>query len=326
MDLSYLLSLQAWRESMGGALDGVFLLISELGMPTIPLLVSLVCYWSVCKRTGLYLMFACNVSDWLNGVLKLWCSVYRPWVRDARLIPVKGALSGASGYSFPSGHSSKAAAFYGGLAWQLRRRKAWMILCLLAVPLVMFSRNYLGVHTPQDVLVGMAVGGLTLALVGYGSRLLEKKPEADVPLALGVIALCALSIVFVSLKAYPMDYAADGSLLVDPEKMKPDTYLSAGAVIGMMAGWLLERRAVHFSTEGVSLCKRLLRSATGIAVVLALYLGVGKAFQVWLGANWGGLLRTTLMCFYAAGLHPLLFTRAEAMADRRGNPSVSAEG
>ena len=106
MDLQYLLWLQGLRESLSGALDGFFLLVSQLGKAELPMAVTLIVYWCFSREVGQRLLFCLNGSDLFNNVLKLSCCVYRPWVREAAIHPVEKALSTATGYSFPSGHSS----------------------------------------------------------------------------------------------------------------------------------------------------------------------------------------------------------------------------
>ena len=76
----------------------------------------------------------------------------------------------ASGFAFPSGHATQAAAVYGGFAWLAAgwvtawaRKVAVWTGAVLAVLVVGVSRVYLGVHWPTDVLGGWALGGLWLA-------------------------------------------------------------------------------------------------------------------------------------------------------------------
>lgn len=68
-------------------------------------------------------------------------------------------------YSFPSGHSATSICFYGLLAVILAgsiksraRRRALRIAACLLVLSIGFSRVYLGVHYPADVLGGYAFG------------------------------------------------------------------------------------------------------------------------------------------------------------------------
>ena len=78
----------------------------------------------------------------------------------------------ASFYSFPSGHATVAVGFYGMLtmilAYRLRGVARWTVVLsgALVVLLIGFSRLYLGVHYPTDVLAGYLSALLWLVCVG----------------------------------------------------------------------------------------------------------------------------------------------------------------
>jgi undecaprenyl-diphosphatase len=78
----------------------------------------------------------------------------------------------ASFYSFPSGHATVAVGFYGMLtvilAYRLRGVARWVVAAcgLLVVLLIGFSRLYLGVHYPTDILAGYLSALLWLVCVG----------------------------------------------------------------------------------------------------------------------------------------------------------------
>lgn len=73
------------------------------------------------------------------------------------------------GASFPSGHSLNSLLVWCLLALVIasvgRRRKVWARLLYLLPPLVGWTRIYLGVHWPSDVLAGWAIGLLLLAAI-----------------------------------------------------------------------------------------------------------------------------------------------------------------
>lgn len=78
----------------------------------------------------------------------------------------------ASSYSFPSGHATIAAGFYGTLtlllAFRLTGLKRWAVVVfgVLLVLLIGFSRLYLGVHYPTDVLAGYLATPLWISTIG----------------------------------------------------------------------------------------------------------------------------------------------------------------
>jgi undecaprenyl-diphosphatase len=80
--------------------------------------------------------------------------------------------------SFPSGHALYAASVFGGLAVLLtarvRNRLLQLAIWFVAISLILlvgFSRVYLGVHYPSDVLAGYAIGTIWVTAVAFGDRL-----------------------------------------------------------------------------------------------------------------------------------------------------------
>ncbi|WP_245864409.1 phosphatase PAP2 family protein [Paenibacillus donghaensis] len=101
-------------------------------------------------------------SQVLNTLMKLWFRRERPDLH--RMIE-------QAGFSFPSGHSMAAFSLYGVTAfllWRhLRSRRERVVLILLVVFMtggIGWSRIYLGVHYPSDVIGGYAVSGAWLML------------------------------------------------------------------------------------------------------------------------------------------------------------------
>jgi undecaprenyl-diphosphatase len=84
----------------------------------------------------------------------------------------------ASGYAFPSGHTTTATVGYGLsamlIAIALPRARNWAIATAVVLTIIVgLSRVYLGVHWPTDVLGGwvLGVGWLAVgAAIGYAAR------------------------------------------------------------------------------------------------------------------------------------------------------------
>jgi membrane-associated phospholipid phosphatase len=98
-----------------------------------------------------------------------------------RARPTLNPIAETLGPSFPSGHSSTAAAFYAALALILARRRSPRVRALLAggagaiAIAVAASRVLLGVHWLSDVIAGVFLGWLWFAIcaVAFGGRRLE---------------------------------------------------------------------------------------------------------------------------------------------------------
>ena len=139
-------------------LDFLFLTVTHLGEELVFLALAIVIFWCVSKREGYYILITGLVGTVVNQSLKLICRVRRPWTYPG-FSAVEGAIGEATGYSFPSGHTQNVVGTLGGMARWTRRLWLRITLIVLAV-LVAFSRMYLGVHTPLDVFVSLAVAAM----------------------------------------------------------------------------------------------------------------------------------------------------------------------
>lgn len=89
-----------------------------------------------------------------NLLIKPMAARPRPWVTMADWQPL---LMSSDPHSFPSGHTTAAFAFAAAICVLLPVRWA-KAAALLAAALMGFSRLYVGVHFPTDVLAGALVG------------------------------------------------------------------------------------------------------------------------------------------------------------------------
>ena len=303
MDIEILLALQKFREGAGAFLTEFFQKMSFIGEMSVVLIIIGEIYWCVSKEFGNYLLMGWSGNRIVNGLLKVTVCAYRPWIRDPRMAPHHEAMITATGYSFPSGHSMNGASLYGGAAIRKELPRALRIFLGLIVVLIAFSRNFLGVHTPQDILVGTATGLLVMWLTGRLLKWIETHPEKDIPVMIIGIAIAVAVAVFAAIKGYPEDKDAAGKLLVDGKKMANDTYKGVGWVIGYLVGWVLERRFIGFSTD-VPMLTRVTRFVTGILGFYAVTLIFVPLIKGWIPGAAGTISSCFLQMFYVSFLFP----------------------
>ena len=157
--------LYALQEIRTPALDAVMQLITRLGEETVFMVVAIVVFWCVSKKGGYYLLSVGFFGALTNQFLKITFRIPRPWVLDPDFQIVESAREAATGYSFPSGHTQSAVGTFGGMARMTKVKWLRWVLIVIAL-LVSFSRLYLGVHFPTDVLAGAIVGMISAWLMG----------------------------------------------------------------------------------------------------------------------------------------------------------------
>lgn len=146
-------------------LDQLMLLITSTGNEAAVVVLGIVVYvfWRRGDKLDALTVLASFVGAvCIDAALKLLFARPRPHV-----FPPFVSLNT---YSFPSGHALTAVALYGLLAillWR-RRHRWWALVSGLWVFLVGFSRVYLGVHYPSDVLGSLTLGTLWLFIVVAG--------------------------------------------------------------------------------------------------------------------------------------------------------------
>lgn len=309
MDIEYLLLLQNFRNSINDAWTPFMEDISLFAISYI-LLLPVFVYWCLNKKAGLFTLFALNISWTMNALVKLTCCVYRPWIRDARIIPAGDAISTAGGYSFPSGHTMMAGPVYGGLAVYTRKIKWLCGLFVLAILVTMFSRNYLGVHTPQDVVVGLILSVVALYIAHWIMSFLERNPEKENIMLFVLFVIGIASLVYVNVKPYPMDYV-DGKLLVDPARMKRDAWGDIGGFLAFIPAYYIEKRYIKFQATGFNV-KGVILCVIGLIPFVLIISGLSKITVGMFGEYWGRLANRTVMMFYVVVIWPTvikLFTR-----------------
>ena len=280
--------------------DAVFSAVTHLGEETVFMAAALFVFWCVGKRQGYYLLAVGFAGTVLNQFLKLICRVPRPWVRDPNFTIVESARAEATGYSFPSGHSQNAIGTFGGIA-RFTRRKWVRAAAIVVAVLVPLSRMYLGVHTPLDVGVAAVIAvALVFALYPLMERSDSRHGVMGAVLAV-MLALAVGYLLFVSLYPFPAD--VDAANLASGVE---NAWKLLGATVGMLVGWWLDVRFIHFDTRAVWYVQ-LIKLVGGLALLLGIRAVLKAPLAAALGAGAGGAVRYGVMVLFAAAVWPMVF-------------------
>lgn len=281
-------------------LDTVMAAITHLGEETVFMVAALFVFWCVSKRHGYYLLAIGFAGTVLNQFLKLLFRIPRPWVLDSDFTIVESARAQATGYSFPSGHSQNAIGTFGGIA-RFTRRKWVRVAAIVVAVLVPLSRMYLGVHTPLDVGVAAVIAvALVFALYPLMERSDSRHGVMGAVLAV-MLALAVGYLLFVSLYSFPAD--VDAANLASGVE---NAWKLLGATVGMLVGWWLDVRFIHFDTRAVWYVQ-LIKLVGGLALLLGIRAVLKAPLAAALGAGAGGAVRYGVMVLFAAAVWPMVF-------------------
>ena len=226
-------------------LNGVFEGITLFGEETLIILLVVALWFAVDKKLAQQVFFVTATSLSVNGIIKNFAKVPRPFTKGVSCV----RLDTATGYAFPSGHTQ------GFTTWSsffaVKFKKTWLtILVAVLVGLVAFSRLYLGAHYPSDVIVGIALG---VGIAILGNYLFEKVKDLK-KLYLGTLLVLTPFIVYFLFVADPL-FA--------------DLFKTFGMVGGMVAVSFLDEKTEPLSYD-VVWWKKLVRIVLGVVLAVAL--------------------------------------------------------
>jgi membrane-associated phospholipid phosphatase len=307
-------AVQGW----GTWLTSPMKILSFLGTEDFLILLLPILYWCVDNILGIRVAIILMLSTSLNGALKLAFHGPRPYWYS----PSVHGMAEETSFGIPSNHAQNAVAVWGTLAARLKKVWGWIVAVLLIL-LIGFSRLFLGVHFPHDVLIGWLVGGLVLWLaLRFWDPLVAwvKKQSASWQILaafLVSLALFLLSLIpAIWLKATnwqpPQNWAAYATQAISLQ----NAATSAGIVFGLLAGLVWIARQGGFQTRG-SWWKLVLRYLLGLAGVLVIRYGLKFIFPEGetVLALFLRYLRYTLIGFWVSAMAPWTFIRLK-LADK----------
>lgn len=259
----FLENLAQWRMPL---LNYYFLAAAFLGKEEFFLIAPPAVYWLYNKQIGRRLAYLLILGTWTNEALKNLFRVPRP--------PLAIAMAEEVGYGLPSGHAQLSTMLWGYAGWSLRRAIRWLpALTLWLIASISFSRVYLGVHYPADVLAGLLVGVFFLwaslraepRLADWYGRL-SSRQVIVLAVILSVLALVAMPS---GGRPWPVEIAST----------------EAGLILGALIGFDREKRQVGFAVAG-SPAQKIGRYLLGLFLLVLVWAGLRVLF----GAIAGGHL------------------------------------
>jgi membrane-associated phospholipid phosphatase len=199
-------------------------------------------YWVYEKRFTVRLASLFMLSAYTNSAFKYAFATERPPQRLHRV--------SQPGYSFPSGHAQTTTTFLGYVALRVKRR--WLyIFASLFVVLVSFSRIYLGVHYPIDVIGGLVIGLVLLGLYQFALANIRLEPGSR------QWFLVTLAVSFFMFLNHPQ---GDGPMI-------------AGLFLGFLWGYGVEQTCLDFK-EQTLVWKQIIKVVLGFAGLFLLKLAL----------------------------------------------------
>ena len=295
MEHAFLLALQSIR---GPVMTAVANVLSFLAEETVLVVVLVVIYLTQSKKAGFGLFCSLMGAQLVTNALKPIIHRPRPFMVYSDIDA--GRLSTATGWSFPSGHTTGAAAFLPALGRLSGRTWATVLAVILAV-LVGLSRNMLGVHWPTDCLIGLAIGLISsLVLLPRLMALYEDEEKRCTTCLVAAPVLAVVALVPCILIQLGIIEEIDGK----------DLMKIAALSSGAMAGVLLETRKAGFK-EACGLKRRILNSLICLAgagiIMVADSLVPAPVDAV------GSLILHLLLGFWAVGLYPFIAVRTRLL-------------
>ena len=229
-------------------LDSFFRAITSLGDESFYLILFPFLLWCVDFYLGIRVGIIFLLSVYANNGLKEIFQQPRPF----DILPEIQKVY-ASGYGFPSGHAQSSLVVWGSIAYW--KKQTWIRnLSVLLILLIGFSRIYLGVHFPTDILGGWLFGGLILGL-SYFIFLKIKLDFIQNNMIFKIIGITLLPVILLQIQS------------------SPDIISSVSVLTGIGYGLLLFSSSMGGIRPGNWL-QRLISFLVGVIGIGIIYLGL----------------------------------------------------
>jgi len=300
-------------QALSPTLDGIMSFFTFLGKIEFYMIFITFLYWIVDSSLGFRVFMVLLSTDILGMGLKHLLHQPRPyWIGEVNHM---GHIE--SSYGIPSTHASDSLSVWAYLAYKVKKSWLW-IMAIAIILLISFSRLYLGVHFPHDVVGGWIVGFIVLfVFVKYEGKVSawSKTLSLNAQIGWGFAGSLLFIVIglLVSLVISPISDPESWAQHSNEARSLTSYFTLSGAFFGATAGYALMKSKAKFLTKGTWLSK-LGRYIVGIFGVLIAMYGLDFLFSMLAGDEtiFGYLLRyirygaTTFWVMYGA---PLVFLK-----------------
>ena len=293
--------LKALESLRNPVLDTIMQGITYLGEELVFMAVALILFWCVDKWKGYFILAVGFLGTILNQFLKLAFRVERPWVKDPSFTIVESARSGATGYSFPSGHTQNAVGTFGGIARGTKKNWLRVVLIVLSC-LIAFSRMYLGVHYPTDVGVAF-VTAVVLILVLYPIMQKARTSPRWMYGTLGCMTLVAIAyLCYLNLWKFPEEVRSNANYT----EGLANGWKLFGALVGLIVAYTVDEHKIHFS-EQAPLLGQVCKVVLGLVLIVGIKSGLKALFGLFSDGAFWDAARYFVIVVFAGVVWPLSF-------------------
>ena len=257
-------------------LDSFFEIITMLGEEWFFIILFAIFFWCFNKSFGYKLAFICLTSAAINTIIKEIVKLPRP-------IGYEGIKSireeTAEGYSFQSGHTQHSSSLLATL--MIEFKKKWLyFIGALGILLVGFSRMYLGVHWPSDVIGGLIIGILWTMIA---IKIFDWSKDRGNPMLLGVFVIpMIILMLFFQTATY---------------------YKVVGTLLTLWIGYIIDDKYFSFVTKAVW-WKQILKLVIGFLGLILIKVYVKKLLPLTIYSDF---LRYALMGIWMTVISPIIY-------------------
>jgi len=253
----------------------IFNIFTQLGSEMAYIIMIPVIIFAIDFKLGKKLLIGFMVSTFFNSLLKYTINDPRPPTNFIDGHPIEDSPG------FPSGHAQSSIAFWGYIFYHnkafsnnLIKDKIIQVICILLIILITISRVIIGVHDIDDIVGGLIIGFLILAIYLEILPRIESSKLKDKSLVIKIVIGLVISLIFW------LSFA-----LAFPSSAEPIGQ-AAGLLIASSIGYPLEEVYIKFNPKEYKNSTRIICGVIGIIFTMIIYFGLSLVFGLINGPIW----------------------------------------